>query len=38
MLRNQIKICFYCLLVYNGAKRPLICDFVKPTLIYAIII
>ena len=25
---------FYCIFVYNGVYSPLICDFVKPTLIY----
>ena len=31
---NRIKICFYCIFVYNGVNSPFICDFVKPTLIY----
>ena len=26
--------CFYCIFVYNGVNSPLICDFVKPVLIY----
>ena len=34
MLMRGIKICFYCIFVYNGVNSPLICDFVKPTLIY----
>ena len=34
MMMNGIKICFYCIFVYNGVSSPLICDFVKPTLIY----
>ena len=29
MLINGIKICCYCILVYNGVYSPLICDFVK---------
>ena len=34
MLMNGIVIYFYCIFVYNGVNSPLICDFVKPTLIY----
>ena len=33
MLMNGIKM-FYCIFVYNNVNSPLICDVVKPTLIY----
>ena len=33
-LMNGIKVCFYCIFVYNGVNSPFICDFVQPTLIY----
>ena len=34
MLMNGIKIRFYCIFVYNDVNSPLVCDFVKPALIY----
>ena len=34
MLMNGMKICFYCMFLYNGVNTALICDFVNPTPIY----
>ena len=34
MLMNGIKICFYCMFLYNGVNSVLICCFVNPTPIY----